>query len=69
MNLLGDERLEDRARIGVDAGRQVLSSRLGILEYGHVHTSSGGGERVEAQPQLSADAPLQSVCWVAAQKD
>ena len=59
MNLLGDERLEDRARVGVDAGRQVLRSRLGILECLHAHASSRGGDYVKAHLQLSAHAIFQ----------
>ena len=35
MDLLGDERLEDRGRVGVDAGCQVLRGRLGFLESLH----------------------------------
>ena len=47
MDLLGDERLEDRAGVGVDAGRQVLRSRLGTLKCLHARASCGGGEHVE----------------------
>ena len=62
MDLLDDERLEDSARVGIDAGRQILRSRLGTLKRLHVRASLGGGKHVEGQPQLSADAPRQPVC-------